>query len=137
MTFKWFPPFNSGFSNLSRQEPNPFDVLGILPTILLTPAVVRRAYSTALSRVRQCTNPVYVSGQVRQYRTPYSEADLAAARDFLLSAICIDGVNPAHFHLAAIDTILTNMSGLLVLNYHSSWNPAASYLEQVMHPIPG
>lgn len=57
-------------------EPHPFDVLGILPTISLTPADVRRAYTIALSRVRQCANPVYVSGQVRQYRTPYSEADL-------------------------------------------------------------
>lgn len=53
----------------------------------------------------------------------------AAARD-----IYVDEVNPAHFHPTAIDTILTNMSRLSVLNYHSSWNPAAPYLEQVMHP---
>ena len=80
---------------------------------------------------------VYVSGQVRQYRTPYSEADLAAAGDFFLSRIYVDEVNPAHFHPTAIDTILTNTSRLSVLNYHSSWNPAVSYLEQLMHPIPG
>jgi len=67
---------------MSRQEPNPFDVLGILPTISLTPADVQRAYLIALSRVRQYANLVRVSGQVKQYRMPYSEAELAAARDF-------------------------------------------------------
>jgi len=122
---------------MSRQEPNPFDVLGILPTISLTPADVQRAYLIALSRVRQYANLVHVSGQVKQYRMPYSEAELAAARDFFLSPIYIDEDNPARFNPTVIDSILTNMSGSSVLKYNSSWNPGAPYLEQVILPIPG
>jgi hypothetical protein len=122
---------------MSRQEPNPFDVLGILPTISLTPADVQRAYLIALSLVRQYANLVHVSGQVKQYRMPYSEAELTIARDFFLSPIYIDEDNPARFNPTVIDSILTNMSGSSVLKYNSSWNPEAPYLEQVILPIPG
>ncbi|KAF4635747.1 hypothetical protein G7Y89_g2342 [Cudoniella acicularis] len=122
---------------MSRQEPNPFEVLGILPTIRLTPANVQRAYSIALSRVRQYANPVHINGQVKQYRMPYSEVELAVGLDFFSSPDYIDEANAARFHPTAIDSILTNMSGLTVLNYYSSWNPAASRPEQVIKPIPG
>jgi hypothetical protein len=122
---------------MSRQEPNPFDVLGILPTISLTPADVQRAYLIALSRVLQYANPIHYSGRVKQYRMPYLEAELIAARDFFLSPIYIDEDNPARFHPTAIDSILTNMSGPSVLKYNSSWNPGAPYLEQVILPIRG
>jgi hypothetical protein len=71
------------------------------------------------------------------YRMPYSEAELAVARDFFLSSVYIDEDNPARFNPTAIDSILTNMSGLSVLKYNSSWNPKAPYLEQVILPIPG
>ena len=111
VSFKQFPTSNSGVSNMSRREHNPFDVLGIPPTISLTPADVQRAYLIALSRVRQYANLVHVSGQVKQYRMPYLEAQLAAARDFFLSPIYIDEDNPARFNPITIDSILTNMSG--------------------------
>jgi len=94
---------------MSRQEPNPFDILGILPTISLTPADVQRAYFIALSLVRQYANPVRNSRRVKKYRMPYSEAELAAARDFFLSPIYINEDNPARFNTTAIDSILTNM----------------------------
>ncbi|KAF4624784.1 hypothetical protein G7Y89_g13389 [Cudoniella acicularis] len=45
---------------MSCQEPNLFDVLGILPTIQPTPADVQRAYFIALSRVRQYANPAHI-----------------------------------------------------------------------------
>ena len=66
---------------MSRSEPNPFDVLGILP-IRLTPTDVQTAYTITLSRVRQYVNPPYIDEQGKQYCMPYSEAELAAAQDF-------------------------------------------------------
>jgi hypothetical protein len=45
---------------------------------------------------------------------PYSEAELAGARDFFLSSVYIDEDNPARFNPTAIDSILTNMSGPIV-----------------------
>jgi hypothetical protein len=67
---------------------------------------------------------------------PYSEAELAAARDFFLSPANFDENNPTRFHPGVIDSLLTNMSGQTVLHYHSRWNPSASHPKQVTLPIP-
>ena len=122
---------------MPRWEPNPFDVLGILPTIRLTPADVQRAYATALSWVRQCANPPYIDEQGKQYFMPYSEAELVAARDFFLNPANFDATDPTRFYPDVINSLLTNISGQTVLHYYSSWNPSACHPNQVALPIPG
>jgi hypothetical protein len=77
---------------MSRQEPNPFDVLGILPTISLTPADVRRAYTTALSHVRRGFDiPVGLQTHIRSVAAvePRPPAAQFVATDFVAGNLCI------------------------------------------------
>ena len=122
---------------MPHREPNPFDVLGILPTIRLTPTEVQRAFAVALSRVRQYTNPLYVDEHGKHYCMPYSEAELVAARDFFLNPTNYDATDPTCFYPAVVDSLLAGMSGQTVLRYYSRWNPSACDPKLVTLPIPG
>jgi hypothetical protein len=62
---------------------------------------------------------------------PYSEAELAAARDFFLSPANFDETDPTCVYPGVIDSLLTNMSGQTVRDVRYRYLHTAKYRRQI------